>query len=242
MKNEALVLRIKAGDTWQLNTLIERNRGILYRVARRYLPLAERNGAADLDDLCQCAAMGLLEAVAKWQPERGAFLTLAEFHMRRSIRECLGLRGSRQRIENLPRASLDAPLDVDPDLCLADCIADESAVDPLEEAVQADMQRLVREAVRDLPREQREAVEAVHFAAAPCKDYPAVRKGRKTLERDVRLIRLWREYAAAPDRHMGYVRWKHTNTSSTEWAVLQRERLEGLMQKHLREKSVCATV
>lgn len=100
MTNEELVKRIQAGETELLSQLMEQNRGIAAILARRYLPAAQRNRGVDFDDLMQAAAVGILEAVPRWEENRGRFLSLAGFYMRSEIRDALGMRTGKKRIEN----------------------------------------------------------------------------------------------------------------------------------------------
>ena len=73
----------------------------------------------------------------EWEPERGAFLTVATFHMRRRVRELLGIRTTKTRIENMGTASLDVALDDENDTPLVEQIIDPAALDPEEAALQA---------------------------------------------------------------------------------------------------------
>lgn len=158
MTNEELAASIQAGDTWRLDTLLTQNNGMLYHIARQYSGLAERNRGADLEDLYQSAALGMIEAVAEWEPERGAFLTVATFYMRRRVRELLGVYSTKERIENGGTASLDAAISAEDESPLVELIADPAALDPEEAAIQADMRRIVREAVAALPAEECAAI------------------------------------------------------------------------------------
>lgn len=56
-------------------------------------------------------------------------------------------------------ASLDAPLDIDPDLSLSDAIADEGAEDPAAQLAQHEAEQLVAEWVGQLTERQRLVVE-----------------------------------------------------------------------------------
>src|ERR1700690_638312 len=60
----------KSRDRSLRNQLIERHLGIAYHLARRY----RHRGVAD-DDLVQVATIGLLKAVDRFDPERGASFT-----------------------------------------------------------------------------------------------------------------------------------------------------------------------
>ncbi|HEX8962727.1 MAG TPA: sigma-70 family RNA polymerase sigma factor [Rhodocyclaceae bacterium] len=56
-------------------------------------------------------------------------------------------------------ASLDAQLDIDPDLCIGDAIADENSPSPEDRLAQAEIERFVGEWVTELPDKQRCVVE-----------------------------------------------------------------------------------
>ncbi len=56
--------------------------------------------------------------------------------------------------------SLDAPLDIDPDLSVADALADESAVDPEAAVEQVEIERHVAEWVAELSERHRRVIEA----------------------------------------------------------------------------------
>jgi len=233
MNNEELAALIQAGEAWRMDALIEQNKGILYRIARQYVGIAERNRGADIDDLYQSAALGMIEAVAEWEPERGAFLTVAAFHMRRRVREALGIRTTKQHLENIGLCSIDAPADEDGECPLVELLADPAALDPEEAACNSDMRRIVREAVAGLPADQRKAIEAAYFHDGRRSD-AAAEKGMRTLRRNPNLAQLWAEYESAPYLHMTYSGWKYTQTSSVEDAAMRREQIRrqmaGLMQ------------
>ena len=160
MTNEEIVGRIQQGETGLMDRLLEQNRGFIYKVARRYLPAAIRNRGMDLEDLAQAACIGMIEAVPAWDPERGSFLTVALYYMTCSIRQELGVLTTKQRFENEgPPLLLSTPTrDDESGDALMDLVQDTTAADPQQAAEQADMQRIVREAVADLPDRQRDVV------------------------------------------------------------------------------------
>lgn len=224
--NEYLVRRIQAGECNLIDTLIAQNNGLIHVEAMRYLPAARRNCALDMEDLTQSAVMGMMEAIPAWNESRGAFTTLAVLYMKKSIRAALGIRTTKQRIENMSRASLDAPIDEAENITLGDTLIDDTAIDPAEAAVLADMRRTVRAAVAKLPNDQRREVETVYFMGGKQTNRNVMDKARRTLRHNLR--RLWTEYEAAPYHHRGFQAWKYTHTSATEAAVLRRDEL---MQK-----------
>ena len=236
MTNEELAASIQAGDTWRLDTLLTQNNGMLYHIARQYSGLAERNLGADLEDLYQSAALGMIEAVAEWEPERGAFLTVATFYMRRRVRELLGVYSTKERIENGGTASLGAAISAEDESPLVELIADPAALDPEEAAIQADMRRIVREAVAALPAEECAAINNTYLQEGKRggADGKTLNKGMRTLRRNSRLLQLWAEYESVPYWHRSHASWRHTHTSAVEAAAMQRERIREQMAALMR--------
>jgi len=226
LTNEQLVSRIQAGDREQMETLLAQNSGFLCAVAREYLPAAQRNRGLDMDDLLQAAALGMIEAVSKWEESRGGFLTAAGWYVRGSIREALGIRSTKERIENMRSASLDQCVGEDEDTPLVELLPDPAATDPEQAAVDHDLQRIVREAVNGLPEVQRRAVQHRIYGGPV---YPSTSRERsaamEALRRNKHLRRLWTEYESACYWHTGLASWRHTHTSGPEAAAIYRERI-----------------
>ena len=251
MTNEQLVSRIQNGEAGLMDMLLEQNRGYIWRVAVRYTALAERNRGLDVEDLLQAARLGMIEAIPEWDSERGMFLTIATLYMKRNIREALGIRTEKERIENVaPPASLSAPVgEDDGDLTLGDCLADHNAVDPQQAAENALMgeytTRTVHEAVEGLPENQRDVITTYFFEGLPlravaCKlgvdaahAEQTKRKALGALGRNRKITRLWEEYDAAAFTMRSYASWTYTHTSATEAAAIRREEL-GLMGMGMR--------
>lgn len=99
MTNEELVSRIKADIDTADNTLslYEKNKGLIYQVAKKY------SGLAELDDLLQEGYIGLCRAVDGYEPEAGAgFSTYAWMCIKRQmLRYIYGERNLPEYIQNL---------------------------------------------------------------------------------------------------------------------------------------------
>ena len=65
--NEELVIESQNGNSAALNVLCEQNRGLVANIARGF--------RGEIDDLFQAGMMGLIEASARFDPERGARFT-----------------------------------------------------------------------------------------------------------------------------------------------------------------------
>lgn len=231
MDNEELVARIQAGERELTGILLQKNKGMIYHVAYHYWPLAQRNGGAGLDDLTQAAALGMLEAITAWEPERGSFLTLAVLYMKRQCRMLLGMATSKQRIENtLPVVSLSAPLREGEDGDLYDVIADREAIDPDAAALKADMCRRVHEAVDDLPDDLKDFVQRVYFQGEsgyhfPSKGQSLRERAHRALRKDKRLQGLIEKHEAAPYRRYSLQAFKSSHESVVEIIAIYREQL-----------------
>lgn len=228
MSNEELCKAIQNGKRVLLSELIEQNKRILHRVARYYMPAAMRNKGADMDDLTQAAALGMIEAVNAWDESRGCFLTIAVPYMRKEVMQLLGLRSSKQRIENAESIiSLQTQTPWDDELQLIDTVEDTEATDPQEAACTENMRRIVREAVQTLPQEQREAVTAFYLQGKPAGSINKRQrqKGLDRLSRTSRMQGLIAEYHAHAERYGGMHSFRQTHTSAVEWAVIERERI-----------------
>ena len=239
MTNEEIVGRILQGEAGLMDRLLEQNRGFIYQVARRYLPVAIRNRGMDLEDLAQAACIGMIEAVPAWNPERGAYLTVAIYYMTCSIRQELGISTTKQRFENNePPMLLSTPAGEDENSdTLLDLVQNTTAKDPQRAAEHADMQRIVCRAVEDLPDKQRDVVRAYYLDGRSMADLSALigcnpekaeqtkRIGIKALRRNKQLRLLWMEYEAAAFATRTYSSWKNTHTSAVEAGAMRREQL-----------------
>jgi RNA polymerase primary sigma factor len=89
-----LFARAKAGDVAARDDVVARNMGLVVMMAARY-----KDRGLDLDDLAQEGAIGLLEAIARFEPERGfAFSTYAIWWIRQAIGRAVQSTGAPIRI------------------------------------------------------------------------------------------------------------------------------------------------
>jgi RNA polymerase sigma-B factor len=102
----ALALRAKDGDRDALEALVDRYAPLVRRIANRF----NSPGHAELDDLIQVGLLGLLEALSRFEPERGAFGGYAAATVSGTMKRHLRDRGWRIR---LPRSLHDAAIAVD---------------------------------------------------------------------------------------------------------------------------------
>lgn len=108
----------------------------------------------DFDELFAIASLGLVKAVAAFDPEKGKWVTYAGRVMDNQI--LMAVRTQRRRAKTV---SLDSPLGEDGEATLGDTLPDALADDPEAEAVSADERAWVRQAVAQLPDRLRVVLE-----------------------------------------------------------------------------------
>ena len=233
---EALQGAIERGDRHALEELYTRNTGLLYKLARRYRG-ADR--AVDLDDLIQAGYLGLVEATAAWEPERGPWITIAALYVRRAMRAAVGLHGTRIRAER-DALSLDMPLGEDADMTLLDTLEDKAAPGIDAALLRDDLRREMRAAVRALKDEQaRRAVwrcdietqRLQHVGDQMGMNVHQVKRlrdrGSKELRKNARVRALAKAYDLLDEQtrfyqHKGVAAFRRDMTSTTEAAALWR--------------------
>lgn len=255
MINEEIVARIQTGETNWMDILLEQNRGYIRKIAYRYRYIAERNRGMDEEDLFQTAAMGMIEAIEGWDPDRGSFLTVATFYMKNSIRKELGISTTKERIENVASpASLSTPVGEDGDGILQDLLVDPDAVDPQQAAedtlMREHVKQSVREAVGTLQGPVRSIIHAAYFGRNTLAEIAESQgmspenvrrlrnRGLRALWRHRKIRLLWAEYETVFYHHRTYTAWKYTNTSATEAAVLRREQMRERVEQALAQRMV----
>jgi RNA polymerase primary sigma factor len=230
-----LVEAIRNGDRAQLAELYEQNTGLLFTLARRY---RGRDPMVSDEDLMQAGFLGLAEAVDAWEPDRGAWSTIATLYVKKAMREALGLRGTRQRA-HLGAISLDEPIGEDGDATRADLLVDESLPDADEQILDDERRAAVRAAVGRLEGRKRDVVEWHDLEGQTLSligesmslSLQRVNQLRKKAFKDLRRDRQLRRALDEDTRY--YQRWgvsafNSSWTSVTEkvalWRIEQRER------------------
>jgi RNA polymerase sigma-70 factor (ECF subfamily) len=139
--DQALLLRVAAGDTLALGTLYDRYGRLVFSVALRVTH--ERESA---EEITQDTFLRLWQQAARYAPERGSFTTwLVTIAHRRALDELRGRRGTRRRRETV----------------LPDLVLDQHGIDLADVTeLRLDIQR----ALDELPQAQREAIELSFFS------------------------------------------------------------------------------
>lgn len=91
MSNEELCALAKDGDTEARNRLLETNLSFIRQQANKIWGQSG-SGRLDVDDLIQEGCFGLMEAISRFDPERGTkFLTYAVWWIRKFMQEAVNI-------------------------------------------------------------------------------------------------------------------------------------------------------
>lgn len=140
--------------------LYSENMGLLWYWANRYSGFIQDRGDIDADDLIHAGFLGLCEASATYQPDKGAWSSWASNYIRKTMRECIGLRGKKQ----IQTVSLDTPIGEEENTLLVDMIADDSLPDADANIMRMESVKAVRDAVNAIKGDSlRQAVQRVYL-------------------------------------------------------------------------------
>ena len=210
------------------------NRGLVFTIAKKYLPVCERDRAVSLDDLAQAGYIGLIEAAQTYDEAKGAFSTWAGIYIRKEMLEALGLHSLKPKADK-DALSLDA--EIGEDITLSDTI---TAPDDTEGIIdRAELARVVRGSVSALPAPQSTLVQlhdlqgrSLATAGHHCGlSLSAARKAYAKATLTLRRNRVLRALASAHHldqltdwhRHIGLEAYRSTWTSSTEALAFWRQ-------------------
>ena len=175
MTNEELVALIQAGERDRLPELWEQvERYVAFRANRLLIAMGPDKAACagvEFGDLYNSGYFALVDAVERYDPEAGAkFITFFAMRLKSYFSDTTGFRLARQRKDPLNSSkSLDARLkEGDEDRgAFGDFIPDPKAAQALqdvEDGIQRDYTRqAVRQALEQLPTEERLAIKAYYY-------------------------------------------------------------------------------
>lgn len=220
--------------------LIQKNKGLIYRIAMHYLPMVKQHPSIDVEDLEQAGFLALIPAALSYDPGREkTWGRWASWYAHRAMKKTLGFRHSKDRegrqIDMPPPVlvSLDQPISPDePDSGdLVDLIEDPAAVDLQEAAERSDLSALVREQVNALPERQASAVTLHDLEGKPMiciasewgvslGRVSAIRfKGMERLRHTC--AHLWDEYHPNYLKYKSLTSFQRTGSSAVEDVALQ---------------------
>jgi len=241
---QELIAAIRNGDRRRLaeryTELYERNTGLLYSLARRYYTACQLDRAIDTDDLMQAGFIGLMAAVEAWEPERGAWSTIATMYIKRHMRAALGIQSGRPSKLHMGALSLDRPLTAEDDTTptMGDMLEDDTLPGSDAELLQGEIVSTMRAAVDALPGTQSQAVQ-LHYlqgqsfrataevlGCTPSQTRTIEGNGFRNLRRSASVKALMRAYHLDEQTrffaHKSYAAFATDWTSVTEAAALWR--------------------
>lgn len=169
MTNELLAEYIQQGDNDELIPLLwEKVRKLLYMMSDRFYSLHQDscdNSGVESWDIKQASYGAFLKAVKTFKPDSGnKFTAYLKYPFKNAVRELLGIRTSKQEPLN-NCSSLDKPIEQsDGDTCsMLEIIADNTALDFVEDADRNSEAETVRECVDALSEPYRSVIKARYF-------------------------------------------------------------------------------
>lgn len=174
--------------------ICQENSGLVHFFAKRY----RTQTAPDYEDVVQAGFIGLMSAAQSFDHKAGAWSSWAGLHIRREMRQVVGLRG---KLEPEP-LSIDAPIADGEDITLADMIADANLPELDAEVLQEETTRTVREAVEGMENAaERAALKSVYLDGLTASEAARrldvntrelsalLRNGKAKLRKDKRLLK-----------------------------------------------------
>ncbi len=156
-ENERLAVLVRDGDTGALDPLWQNVRRFVYGFVRRY----KETQTVDFDDLMQSAFIGVYEAAQRYDPDKGAFLTIAEWYIRKACRDTLDIRTNTAQIVCV---SLNKPLGDDQDGATLEELLKDENIAPFDEGITTEeLRRDVCGAVARLSDQDRKVIQMRYF-------------------------------------------------------------------------------
>ena len=205
MTNEELIARIRGGANGYYADLYRQNRGMIALCARKYVSI-DADPALTVDDFMQEGYIALVAAAEAYEPEKGSFVTLLSFYLRKHMRELAGIRTTRRRAHRDAR-SLNTPIDEESDDEFIDFIEDPSALEAFDAAERMESCATIREAVSRMRADTRSVIEA-HYGI-----------GRRAVTLIQAAKALGLTYHKANQLHRAGLRELRRNGSSAAWRM-----------------------
>lgn len=218
-----LVCAAQRGEPEAVTAVWDAVKRLAFKIANQYHSTAVIRGGADREDLEQCAALGVLEALHSYDPAKGAFTSWLEYYVRNACRSCLGLDGG-NRPDNCSVISLDTPIGgIADELTIGDTIPDEAATRAFEAAEHAHDNAILRRdldaALARLPASWCDAIrkhDLEGHTLSPDEIQPR-KSGLQRLRRDPRLT----AYRPNYHRHKGLAAFRTSWSSVVEDEVIK---------------------
>ena len=219
--------------------ICQENTGLVHYFAKRY----RAQTAPDYEDVVQAGFIGLMNAAQSFDHKAGAWSSWAGLHIRREMRQVIGLRGK----QTLTAVSIDTPIADGEDITLADMIADANLPELDARILQEETVRTVREAVEAVENAaERAAVKSVYLDGLTASEAARrldintrelsmlLRNGKAKLRKDKRLLKALSELDAETRFYAkkGIAAFTRDQSSVVEDAVIWRaEKLREIAKK-----------
>ena len=247
MTNEELAAAVKAGREDLITELWEQCVNYIRLQASRWaLAWKGKRHDFDFDDFVQAGYFALLQAVEKYEPDRGGFIGFLDLCLKTAFAEVAGCRTTAQMQDVIYNSSrLESPIpgnqSADKERTLADTIGGQcEGLEALEDAdYSAYIAKAVRGCLATLPERQRQAIEGhylqgMNYAAIAADFGVSLSRAQQLAQKGMRQIRqsqdgqkLRRLYFGHRNQYRatGYAAWKATGTSQPEREVMKLESL-----------------
>lgn len=165
MTNEELAMKIQNGEAEHMPQLWDQVKRLVYKMAHRWVFRFDGAKGVTANDLINSGYIAFIDAVNTFQPV-GAFTTWLTMYLKNAFLDAYGLRAYKN--DPLHSAvSLDAPVQIDDDLTLGDCVADpygEAALLAQEDKLfQVQLHEALEDAMSTLPEIQSEVLRLRYY-------------------------------------------------------------------------------
>ena len=244
MTNEELIEKIRAGDNSLTLQLFNQNRGFIYQKARKWAALVESRPDCEMDDLMQSAFFAVLDVVKEYDKEKGAFLTLLDWKLRKAFSDACSAYTAAQRQDPINSSlRFEKPISDDDSAEFGDTVPDQrNGIEEAEEAMYNEyVMEAVHKAVDSLDNEwQRFCIDMRYFQGKTQKEISELwnvsgqyvsqveRLGLRRIREGEHIQELSEIYYGSRDyfRGTGITAYRQTGTSSPERELLRKERFE----------------
>ena len=238
MTNEEIAAEILSGSRELCPLLWDKVNKYLHSRARRFYNANRercKRAGVQLEDIEQECYFVFLQGLKYWKPESGySFITFLNLPFRNACRALLGVRSTKRPDPLNSSESLDRPAAADDSegATLGDLQADESSTEFVDRLEAAAISEIIREAVEELPDNQRKAVQLYYFEGLTLEQIGArlgvsgerARQlrynGEHKLKRSKELKQLYIEYY----QQRYYPRWQYYDWQPEHYGAARAER------------------
>lgn len=159
LTNEQLATAIQSGETDLIGVLWERTEKLIKLIITKCVCVQTLPNYIDIEDLFQGGFFGLLKAVKAYDRSRGfKFTTYLDFNVKNAVADTIGRKKQIKALSyNTTVQSEDGETEV------IEFVKDDTAEDYFKRVELTDTQRIVAEAVEELPSREKEVIKLYYF-------------------------------------------------------------------------------